>query len=71
MDKFTPFIGYLPGPMPWFFGQKLKEEGVNILFSTGSGRCHRDGSFITGDGPKAANTFGILCVESLLDYNKE
>lgn len=67
MDKFTPFIGYLPGPMPWYFGEKLKKAGLNIRFSLGLGTCHRDRNVVTGDGPMAANKLGTMMVEALFE----
>ncbi|MGT2428589.1 hypothetical protein ACU4HD_07585 [Cupriavidus basilensis] len=31
MDKQTPDIGYMPGPLRWFFGEKLAAMGVEIV----------------------------------------
>lgn len=67
MDKFTPFIGYLPGEMPWYFGEELKKRGLNILGSLGMGKCYRDRKLVTGDGPQAADKFGVMMAESLLE----
>lgn len=66
LDKITPLFGYMPGPMSWHFGEKLKALGVEIINKTASGTCHRDRHLITGDGPQAANAFGIMAVEALL-----
>jgi molecular chaperone Hsp31 and glyoxalase 3 len=65
MDKLTPTIGYLPGPMPWYFGVELKKRGLKIKKSLGMGSCHRDRQLVSGDGPQAANKFGIMMVEAL------
>ena len=35
VDKFAPMIGYLPGPMPWMMGEKLKAwlpDGYSRIF---------------------------------------
>ncbi|NDK30973.1 glyoxalase III HchA [Nesterenkonia haasae] len=66
MDRVTPFLGYMPGPMPWFCGERLAQLGVNVVNSTANGTCHRDRRLITGDSPKAANAFGKLAAEVLL-----
>jgi len=58
MDKFTPNLGYLPGNMPWFLGEKLKQKGAKVLFSLANGRCHQDRNILTGDSPDAAQRFG-------------
>ena len=29
-DEFMPTVGYLPGPMPWFLGEKLDKLGVEV-----------------------------------------
>ena len=29
-DKFSPTVGYLPGPMPWFLQEKLEKLGVEV-----------------------------------------
>jgi molecular chaperone Hsp31 and glyoxalase 3 len=31
MDKTLPESGYQPGEMPWFYGEKLKQLGIEIL----------------------------------------
>ena len=66
VDKTTPLVGYMPGHMPWYFGEKLKENGVEIVNKMATGTCHRDRKLITGDSPYAANKFGKLAAEALL-----
>ncbi len=66
VDKQTPRIGYMPGHMPWRFGERLTELGVNIINKKSNGTCHIDRKLITGDGPKAANEFGRRAAEALL-----
>lgn len=66
LDKQLPKTGYLPGPMPWFFGERLKALGVRIVASLGTGKTHVDRKLITGDGPLAANKLGRLTADALL-----
>lgn len=66
MDRFTPTIGYMPGAMPWYFGEKLKAEDVDIVNKQARGTCHQDRKLITGDSPDAANRFGKLAAEAML-----
>jgi molecular chaperone Hsp31 and glyoxalase 3 len=66
MDKQMPKIGYLPGTMPWYFGDKLEELGVTIDNKLASGQTHQDRKLISGDGPLAANDFGKLSANQLL-----
>lgn len=67
VDKQTPRIGYLPGPMPWWLGERLAGLGVNIINTKSSGMTHIDRKLVSGDGPQAANAFGRLAADSLLD----
>ena len=66
MDKQMPKIGYLPGTMPWYFGDKLEELGVTIDNKLATGHTHQDRKLISGDGPLAANDFGKLSANELL-----
>lgn len=66
MDKQMPKIGYLPGTMPWYFGEKLEDLGVTISNKLATGSTHQDRKLISGDGPLAANEFGKLSAKELL-----
>ena len=66
VDKQTPMIGYMPGHMPWKFGEKLNELGVTIVNAKADNSCFLDRRLITGASPKAANDFGRLAAETLL-----
>lgn len=66
MDKQMPKLGYLPGTMPWYFGEKLEDLGVTISNKLASGQTHQDRKLISGDGPLAANDFGKLSANELL-----
>jgi len=67
VDRQTPLIGYMPGHMPWQFGEKLNELGVTIINSKADNSCHLDRRLISGASPKAANNFGRLAASTLLD----
>ncbi len=67
VDKQTPLIGYMPGHMPWKFGEKLKALGVTIINKKADDTCHMDRKLITGASPKAANNFGKLAATKLLE----
>jgi len=66
VDKQTPTIGYLPGPMPWWVGEKLTALGAQITNTKADASCHVDRRLVTGASPKAANAFGRLAAETLL-----
>lgn len=66
VDKQSPMIGYMPGHMPWKFGEKLKSLGVNFVNTKADKTCHIDRKLITGASPQAANNFGILSATELL-----
>jgi molecular chaperone Hsp31 and glyoxalase 3 len=67
IDKKTPEIGYMPGPMPWFIGEKLRELGVEILNSDITGKTYQDRKLITGDSPFASNNVGKAAAKALLE----
>jgi len=69
VDKMTPKIGYMPGHMPRYFGEKLQKLGVEIINKKSEGNCHHDRKLITGDGPLATNKFGIMAANALLSEN--
>ncbi|MGL5789466.1 MAG: hypothetical protein ACRCXV_06255, partial [Bacteroidales bacterium] len=58
--------GYVPGDLPWYYGEKLKALGVDILNTDITGACNVDRKLISGDSPLAANAFGKLCAATLL-----
>ncbi len=66
VDKQTPMIGYMPGHMPWKYGEKLEKLGVKFINKKADKTCHIDRKLITGASPQAANNFGKLCAEELL-----
>jgi molecular chaperone Hsp31 and glyoxalase 3 len=66
MDKTLPSLGYLPGPLKFFYGQRLKEKGVTIVNVMANGAVHQDRKLLTGDSPKAINGLGKLAAEALL-----
>jgi molecular chaperone Hsp31 and glyoxalase 3 len=66
VDKQTPMIGYLPGPMPWWVCEKLRAQGVEIINKKADNSVHVDRRLVTGASPQAANNFGRLAAETLL-----
>ncbi len=66
VDKQTPTIGYLPGPMPWWVCEKLTALGAQITNTKADASCLVDRRLVTGASPKAANAFGRLAAETLL-----
>ena len=66
VDRQLPSIGYLPGDVPWFYGEKLTALGVDILNNDVTGACHADRKLLSGDSPLAANAFGKMCANTLL-----
>ncbi len=68
-DKQSPMVGYMPGHMPWIFGEKLEKLGVEIINKKADKTCYVDRKLVTGASPKSANEFGKLCVKELLKEN--
>jgi molecular chaperone Hsp31 and glyoxalase 3 len=66
VDKQTPMIGYLPGPMPWWVCEKLSALGAQIINTKADNSCHVDRRLVSGASPKAANDFGRLSATTLL-----
>ncbi len=66
-DKILPSLGYLPGKMPWFFGEKLENLGVEIVNKIATGKVYQDLKVITGDSPLAANKLGRISAEIFLE----
>lgn len=67
LDAWTPEIGYMPGHLTWKFGEKLKENGFDIINTDISGAVHQDRKLLTGDSPLAGNALGKLAAQALLD----
>lgn len=66
-DKETPDVGYMPGGLTWFFGERLKNQGVHLINQDISGAVHRDRKLLTGDSPFASNALGKLAAKTLLE----
>ena len=66
VDKQTPMIGYLPGPMPWWVCEKLTALGVETINKKANKSVHVDRRLVTGASPQAANDFGRLAATTLL-----
>ena len=71
VDEQTPMIGYMPGHMPYKYGEKLNNLGVTIINQEADNTCYVDRKLITGASPQAANDFGKLAATELLkEVNK-
>ena len=70
-DNFTPRVGYLPGPMPWYCQSKIVENGVEVVNTKETGQCLVDRELITGDSPDAADNLGKLAAPLLVKYANE
>lgn len=66
LDAQTPELGYMPGGMPWFMGERLKALGVELVNEDIAGHTHQDRKLITGDSPFASNKVGQLAAQALL-----
>lgn len=66
LDAKTPELGYMPGDMPWYMGEKLRALGVEIVNTDIAGHTHQDRKLITGDSPFASNKLGQLAAQALL-----
>lgn len=71
LDAWTPEIGYMPGRLTWKFGEKLKENGFEIINSDISGAVYQDRKMLTGDSPLAGNALGKLAASALLESIKQ
>jgi putative intracellular protease/amidase len=60
-------MGYLPGKMEWYGGERLRKVGVTPLNKNMSGETHRDRYVLTGDSPLASNNLGKLAAKTLLE----
>lgn len=66
IDRQSPSLGYLPGPMPWFQCEKLQEQGMRIVNDGANGATHVDRKLYSGDSPRACDQLGRLVAEALL-----
>ena len=66
VDEKTPWIGYMPGHMPWHLAAKLEALGANIVNEKADDSCCVDRRLITGASPEAADKLGQLAVTTLL-----
>ena len=66
VDEQTPAMGYMPGHMPWKFGEKLNNLGVTIINQGADNTCHVDRKLVSGASPLAANDFGKIAARELL-----
>lgn len=67
IDRKTPEMGYMPGDLTWYFGEKLKALGVKIANTEPDKSTHKDRKLLTGASPFAANDLGKLVAKTLLE----
>ncbi len=67
VDKKTPKIGYLPGPMPRGLSEKLASLGAILVNRKSDKTVCRDRTLITGASPLASNELGKLAAKTLLE----
>ncbi len=66
-DKLLVVAGYLPGEMPYYFGERLRKLGVTIVNHLPIGSTHVDRKVLSGDSPFAANKLGEMTAHTLLE----
>jgi molecular chaperone Hsp31 and glyoxalase 3 len=66
LDAQTPGIGYMPGHLRWYMGERLKKLGFELQNTDIAGHTHHDRNLITGDSPLASNKLGQLAAQALL-----
>jgi molecular chaperone Hsp31 and glyoxalase 3 len=66
IDRRSPSLGYLPGPMPWFQVEELEREGLRVINDGATGATHTDRRLHTGDSPRACDELGRIAAEALL-----
>ncbi len=66
-DRQSPWIGYLPGELPWFQCEQLEAQGMKILNHKITGATHVDRKLYSGDSPMACDDLGKLVANALLD----
>ncbi len=67
LDKQSPILGYLPGHLPWYQGEKLAEKGLSFINDKVEGAVHIDRKLISGDSPKACDELGRVAAEKLMN----
>ncbi len=67
LDKQSPSIGYLPGHLPWYQGEKLAEQGLTFINEKVEGAVHVDRKLFSGDSPRACDELGKVVGEKLLN----
>ncbi|MGA9466733.1 MAG: DJ-1/PfpI family protein [Exiguobacterium marinum] len=66
VDRQSPSLGYLPGKLPWYQGEKLSEHGLSFINKKVEGAVHVDRKLYSGDSPRACDQLGKLVADALL-----
>lgn len=67
VDKQTPMLGYLPGPMPWQLEAQLTGLGARIVNTKNDTTYCLDRRLITGASNLASHELGKLAASTLLE----
>jgi len=67
-DAINPWVGYLPGNMPWNCQNAIEKEGLTIVnkIETGAVKVHKE--LIAGDSPTAAHNLGVIAAPILVKH---
>lgn len=66
-DQANVEIGYIPGKMEWYVGERLRKLGITPLNRGIDGAVYRDRLVLSGDSPLASNNLGKLAAKTLLE----
>ncbi|MCA0981530.1 DJ-1/PfpI family protein [Exiguobacterium aestuarii] len=67
VDRQSPSLGYLPGKLPWYQGEKLSNQGLSFINKKVEGAVYVDRKLYSGDSPKACDQLGKLVAKALLE----
>lgn len=67
-DSITPYLGYLPGKMPWKVQDVIEKKKIKVKNTTEKGDVTSDRELITGDSPGAAEALGRFAAPKLVEW---
>ena len=70
-DTITPYIGYIPGHMPWHMAPRLAQQGMVVTNYMETGAVCVDRELITADSPYAANQLGKVAVPLVVEFARK
>lgn len=60
-------MGYVPGHLTWMLGEALTKQGLKLVNTDMTGKCHQDRKLLSGDSPLAGNKLGQMAARAMLD----